>query len=128
MAASLEARVPLLDHRVVEFVVGLPDGLKVQGAAQKALLRRLVARYVPRSAHRSAPRAASQCPMSDWLRGPLKWMLDDYLLPRASAREGVFDPRVVRRVIHRFLRGQIGHARPWVLLVYQMWADKYQIA
>ncbi len=127
MAASLEARVPLLDHRVVEFVVGLPDGLKVQGAAQKALLRRLLARYVP-AALTDRPKSGFAVPMSDWLRGPLKWMLDDYLSPARVRQGGVFDPRVVRRVIDRFLRGQIGHARPWVLLVYQMWADKYQIA
>jgi asparagine synthase (glutamine-hydrolysing) len=66
--------------------------------------------------------------MSDWLRGPLKWMLDDYLSPARVRQGGVFDPEVVRRVVDRFLRGQIGHARPWVLLVYQMWSDKYQIA
>jgi asparagine synthase (glutamine-hydrolysing) len=127
MAASLEARVPLLDHRVVEFVVGLPEGIRIQGATHKVLLKRLLARYIP-AAIIDRPKSGFAVPLSDWLRGPLKWMLDDYLSTARVRQGGVFDPRVVRRVVDRFLRGQIGHARPWALLVYQMWSDKYQIA
>jgi asparagine synthase (glutamine-hydrolysing) len=127
MAASLEARVPLLDHRVVEFVIGLPDAAKIQGALQKVLLRRVLARYVP-PALTDRPKSGFSVPLSDWLRGPLKWMLDEYLSAARLRRAGLFDPRVVRRVVDRFLRGEIGHARPWVLLVYQLWSEKYGIA
>jgi len=124
MAASLEARVPLLDHRVVEFAVGLPDTMKIQGDAQKVLLRRVLARYVP-AALTDRPKSGFAVPLNDWLRGPLKWMLDEYLSGGRLRRAGVFDPHAVRRVVDRFLRGEIGHARPWTLLVYQLWSEKY---
>jgi asparagine synthase (glutamine-hydrolysing) len=127
MAASLEARVPLLDHRVVEFVVGLPEGAKIRGNTQKVLLRRLLAGYVPTTLT-DRPKSGFAVPLSEWLRGPLKWMLDEYLSPARLRKGGVFHPDVVRRVVDRFLGGHIGHARPWALLVYQLWSEKYRLA
>lgn len=126
MAVSLEARVPLLDHRVVEFLVGLPASVKVQGALQKILLRRVLARYVP-STLTDRPKRGFAVPLNEWLRGPLKWMLDEYLSPARLRPAGMFEPRAVQRVVARFMRGEIGHARPWALVVYQLWSEKYGV-
>jgi asparagine synthase (glutamine-hydrolysing) len=127
MAVSLEARVPLLDHRVVEFLVGLPHDAKTSRTLPKALLRRVLARYVPPELT-DRPKRGFAVPLNDWLRGPLKWMLDEYLSAARLGSTGLFDSREVRRVVERFLRGEIGHARPWVLLVYQLWSERYQVA
>jgi asparagine synthase (glutamine-hydrolysing) len=91
------------------------------------LLRRVLARYVP-PALTERPKSGFAIPLDDWLRGPLKWMLDEYLSVDRLRHMGRFEPRVVRRVVDRFLRGEIGHARPWTLLVYQLWSEKYGIA
>jgi len=124
MAVSLEARVPLLDHRVVELLIGLPDEMKVHDGTQKVLLRHVLARYVP-SHLTDRPKKGFGVPLDEWLRGPLKWMLDEYLAPSRLRNGGLFDPAAVQSVIARFLRGEIGHTRPWVLLVYQMWAQRF---
>ncbi len=127
MAVSLEARVPLLDHRVVEFMVGLPDNFRVEGGRRKALLRRVLAKYVP-SALIDRPKQGFGVPLDAWLRGPLRWMLDQDLSADRLRREGLFEPTAVRAVVDRFVRGDIGHDRVWVLLMYQMWAEKYRAA
>ena len=127
MAVSLEARVPLLDHRVVEFVLSLADEVRVPAGRPKALLRSVLSRYVP-DALVDRPKQGFAVPLDAWLRGPLRGLLTDYLASDRLRREGLFDPAVVETWVNRFLAGEIGHARVWVLLVYQMWAEKYRAA
>ena len=127
MAVSLEARVPLLDHRVVEFVLSLADEVRVPAGRPKALLRSVLSRYLP-DALVDRPKQGFGVPLDAWLRGPLRGLLTDYLAAGRLRREGLFDPQVVETWVDRFLAGEIGHARVWVLLVYQMWAEQYRAA
>lgn len=125
MAVSLEARVPLLDHRVVEFALGVPLGLKRRGGVSKFLLRQVLARYVPR-ALTDRPKRGFAVPLARWLRGDLRSIVEHHLLDRgAIAAGGVFDATVVEHATRRFLAGEATETRIWTLLAFQMWAERY---
>ena len=125
MAVSLEVRVPLLDHRVVEFTSKIPDSLKYRGGKGKYLLRRLLARYVPESLF-ERPKMGFGVPIEDWFRCELKEMLLDYLSPERLKREGLFDETLVERRIREHLSGQANHQyRLWALLIWEMWRERW---
>ena len=125
MAVGLEVRVPLLDHRVVEFTSTLPDGLKYKRGRGKYLLRRLLARYVPEELF-ERPKMGFGVPIEDWFRGELKEMLLDYLSPERLKREGLFDETLVERRIREHLSGQANHQyRLWALLMWEMWRERW---
>jgi asparagine synthase (glutamine-hydrolysing) len=121
MAASLELRVPLLDHRVIEFAWSLPDACRRDGRTSKAVLRRLLYRYVPREMV-DRPKQGFEIPLDDWLRGPLRnWMLD-LLDPSMLLREGLIDARAVSVLVadHLAGRGCNGSAL-WPVLMFEAW-------
>jgi asparagine synthase (glutamine-hydrolysing) len=125
MAVSLEARVPLLDQRVVEFALSLPLEYKCRDGVQKYLLKRLLAKYVPPRLF-ERPKQGFGVPLTDWLRDDLKYLLDEYLSQPRIEREGFFAWPVVKRVICEHLSGQRDHwSRLWALLCFAMWYEKY---
>lgn len=124
MAVSLEARVPILDHRVVEYAVGLPLGMKFTAKTSKRILREVLHRYVPRDLV-ERPKHGFGVPLDQWLRSDLKWLLDEYLNHSRLRRQGIFDPAQVRAAVERFLASGSSHSRVWTLLVFQMWLDRY---
>jgi asparagine synthase (glutamine-hydrolysing) len=121
MAASLEARAPLLDHRVVEFAASLPFDLKVRGGVGKWLLRELAYRYVPR-ALLDRPKVGFGAPIDAWLRGPLRDWAGDLLSAGSLARSGCIEAEPVRRLwqAHCEQRGNWG-APLWNVLMFQSW-------
>jgi len=127
MAAGLEARVPLLDHRVVEFAIGLPLSMKRRGNISKYLLRRVLDRYVPRNLV-ERPKQGFGVPLDSWLRGNLRSLLEEHLDPKQVESGGLFEPAVVRAQLDRFLAGRCGHSRVWSLLMFQMWWKQGQHA
>ena len=125
MAVSLEVRVPLLDHRVVEFTSKIPDSLKYRAGKGKYLLRRLLARYVPESLF-ERPKMGFGVPIEDWFRCELKEMLLDYLSAERLKREGLFDETLVEKRIREHLSGQTNHQyRLWALLMWEMWRERW---
>ena len=121
MAASLELRVPLLDHRVVEFAWRLPDACLRNGRIGKVVLRRLLYRYVPQEIV-DRPKQGFEIPVDDWLRGPLRdWMLD-LLDPHVLRREGLIDAGAVSTLVSDHLRGRgrNGFAL-WPVLMFECW-------
>ncbi|MBI5420543.1 MAG: asparagine synthase (glutamine-hydrolyzing) [Deltaproteobacteria bacterium] len=125
MAYSLEARVPLLDHRVVEFAARLPMGLKVRGGETKHLLRQVLYRLVPRKLL-ERPKMGFGIPVNRWLRHELRPLLDEYLSRDRIAREGYLRPEGVSRVVGEHLSGRRDHQyRLWALLVFGMWRERY---
>ena len=121
MAVALEARVPFLDHRVVEFAATLPLELKVRDGRGKWLLREVLRRYLdPRLTGR--PKQGFAIPIADWLRGPLREWAEDLLSPTALADSGVIDPDPVRRAWAAHLDGHRNYQyRLWVILTLQAW-------
>jgi asparagine synthase (glutamine-hydrolysing) len=121
MAVSLEARVPLLDHRLVEFALNLPPHLKLNRGQTKVILRRAMARRLPAEVL-NKPKQGFSIPIKHWLRGPLRPLMHDLLSPAAIGRHGYFQPATVARWMAEHLNGQANHShRLWGLMVFELW-------
>lgn len=121
MAVSLESRVPMLDHHVVEHAWRLPLALKVRNGRGKWILRQVLRRYVPdRLIER--PKKGFGVPVGQWLRGPLRPWAEDLIDQRRVREEGYLDPQRVRSEWNRHLQGDApSDDRIWPLLVFQQW-------
>ena len=123
MSESLETRVPLLDHRVVEFAWRVPLKMKIRNGTGKWLLRKLLAKHVPQELF-ERPKMGFAIPLDSWLRGPLRDWAEDLLSKKRLNEEGMFDASVIRRTWARHLEGKPGVAHQlWDILVYQSWAQ-----
>ena len=125
MAASVEGREPLLDHRVVEFAFSLPFMLRRGSLGSKHVLRRILYSHVPRGLI-ERPKQGFAPPMEAWLSGPMRPMLSEYLDPDRLSAQGLIDPRVVKPVLKRFDAGdQSVTQRLWLLLALQLWHARW---
>jgi asparagine synthase (glutamine-hydrolysing) len=125
MAASVEARVPLMDHTVVEFAARLPGSYHVRGMETKRLLKRLAERYVPHHAvHRR--KVGFTVPLTRWFVGPWARFVRQALLSDQSLERGYFRPDVVRRIVNDHLDQRVDREQGiWVLLAIEMWHRIY---
>jgi asparagine synthase (glutamine-hydrolysing) len=126
MAASLETRVPLLDHRIVEFALRLPLHQKMRDGQGKWILRQLVDRYVPR-ALMDRPKKGFGLPIHAWLRGPLRSWAEDLLAQDRLSHAGLIDPAPVRLLWEQHLAGlnDWGY-RLWPVLMFEAWREAGQ--
>jgi asparagine synthase (glutamine-hydrolysing) len=121
MAVSLETRVPLLDHRLVEFAWQVPVEYKVRGGRSKAILREVLAKYVP-PALTERPKMGFGVPVGRWLHGPLRDWAEDLLGERRLSEDGLLDVSTVRHMWqeHLSMRRDWEH-QLWAVLMYQAW-------
>jgi len=125
MAVSLEARVPLLDHRVVEFAWRVPLAARVRDGQAKWLLRQVLYRYVP-PALVERPKMGFGVPIGEWLRGPLRDWAEALLDARAMADQGFVDPRPVRDLWQAHLaREGDWEYMLWDVLMFQAWRQAW---
>lgn len=125
MAVSLEARVPLLDHRVVELVWSFPRAFRVKGGVGKRILRRILHRHVP-PALVERPKMGFGVPIGAWLRGPLRDWAESLLAERSLAAGGLVDPAPVRRLWAEHLSGRRdGGYLLWDVLMLESWRARW---
>lgn len=123
MAVSVEARVPLLDHRVVEFALRMPPTLKIRGDTGKFLLRQVLYRYVPKELFQR-PKMGFHLPLNTWLRGPLRDWAEDLLQPRRIREEGLLHIEPIRTKWEEHISGRrdrIDHL--WPVLMLRSWLE-----
>ncbi|MBW2629775.1 MAG: asparagine synthase (glutamine-hydrolyzing) [Deltaproteobacteria bacterium] len=121
MAVSLEGRVPLLDHHLVELAWRLPMSWKIKGRSQKWILRQVLARHVPTELF-DRPKTGFGVPIGQWLRGPLAEWAAELLDENAIEAEGIFDARTVAGTWKAHQAGHGNHEHQlWAVLMFQSW-------
>jgi len=121
MAVSLETRVPMLDHRVVEFAWSLPLNMRVRAGEGKWLMKQLLSRYVPR-ALTDRPKTGFGIPIDSWLRGPLREWAEELLDESRLRREGFINPAPVLEKWHAHVdAGRNWSYWLWDILMFQAW-------
>ena len=124
MTSSLETRVPMLDHRFVEFALGLPVDWNMQNGVGKQLLRQVLYRHVPRELV-DRPKRGFAVPLADWLRGELRSWAEALLDPVRLHREGFWNANILRRVWLAHLEGRVDYSfQLWGVLMFQAWLDE----
>jgi len=125
MAVALEARVPLIDHRVVEFAWRLPRSAKIRGGVSKWLLRQVLYRHVPQALV-ERPKMGFAVPLGEWLRGPLRDWAENLLSEARLKQAGLLDASHVRHVWQAHLSGQRNHEYMlWNVLMLESWRDRW---
>jgi asparagine synthase (glutamine-hydrolysing) len=123
MANSLETRVPLLDHRIVEFASSLPLSMKIHQGSGKWILREVLNRYVPRKLI-ERPKSGFGIPVGGWLKGPLQEWAEDLLSEQKLKDGGYFDVKQVRKVWGEHGSGKKNQQyQLWSVLMFQSWLD-----
>jgi asparagine synthase (glutamine-hydrolysing) len=121
MAVSLEARVPVLDHRVVEFAWRLPLHFKMRGGKTKWALRQVLYKYVPAELI-ERPKMGFSMPVDSWLLGPLRTWAEDLLTPESLGRHGFFCIQPVREKWNEHISGARNWQHLlWPVLMFQAW-------
>jgi asparagine synthase (glutamine-hydrolysing) len=124
MAASLEARSPFLDHRIVEFAWRLPTAVKVRAGKGKWLLRRVLSRYLPETLF-ERPKQGFNVPIGRWLAGPLRDWAQELLDAPRIRRDGFLDAARVQACWQEHLSGRNDRAGElWAILMVQAWLDE----
>ncbi|GAB2652128.1 asparagine synthase (glutamine-hydrolyzing) [Vibrio panuliri] len=126
MSVSLETRVPMLDHQLVEFAWRLPISIKLKDGVTKWPLRELLYRYVPKELI-DRPKMGFSLPLDDWLRGPLKEWADSLLHPARLKDEGYLNEKLVSDIWLQHLSGKQNHTKKlWCVLMFQQWLENEQ--
>lgn len=125
MAASIESRVPFLDHKLVEFTSSLPERLKLRGGTTKYILRESMKGFLP-DAILNRSKMGFPVPIGAWFRGAYANVLDEYVLSDRAAQRGLFNSEFVRKLVEQHQRGQANHSeRLWSLVNLEMWFRRF---
>lgn len=124
MAASIESRVPFLDHKLMEYSARLPDGAKLRGQVTKLVLRRAMKGVLPEKILNRS-KMGFPVPFGKWLRGEYKNLIDEVILSERAISRGIFVPDEVRKIADRHLKGEDHSERLWSLLNFELWQRRF---
>jgi asparagine synthase (glutamine-hydrolysing) len=124
MAASIESRVPFLDHKLVEFAARLPVKMKLRGLTTKYILRQAMRNRLPKQIL-SRRKMGFPVPIGAWLRGPYRHLVDEYLLNPRTLERGIFDADYVQNLVARHMKGENHDERLWALLNFEIWQRRF---
>ncbi|MGH7415888.1 MAG: asparagine synthase (glutamine-hydrolyzing) [Candidatus Rokuibacteriota bacterium] len=125
MAVSLETRVPLLDHVLMEYVATMPSSMKLRGSTGKYILKRTMAASLPAEVL-DRGKMGFGVPLGQWFRHELRAMAWDVLLSKASRERGIFQPAEVERLLRAHDSGRRDcSARLWALLCFELWMREW---
>jgi asparagine synthase (glutamine-hydrolysing) len=125
MAASVESRVPFLDHKLVEFTSSLPERLKLRRWTTKYVLRQSMKNVLP-AAILERPKMGFPVPLGSWFRGAYASVLDEYVLSSRARERGIFNAEFVRSLVEQHRRGEANHSeRLWALVNLEMWHRRF---
>jgi asparagine synthase (glutamine-hydrolysing) len=125
MAIALEARVPLLDHRVIELAWQLPHSLKIRNGVTKWISRQVLYRHVPRQLI-ERPKMGFGVPLGDWLKGPLRDWAENLISEKRLGESGLLDAQIVRRRWQEHLSGQRNwQYLLWDVLMFEAWRERW---
>ena len=123
MGVSLETRVPLLDHRVVDLAWKLPLHMKIRNGQGKWLLRELLFKHVPKKLV-DRPKQGFGLPVASWLRGPLREWVEELIDESRLKKEGYFHPQPIRIAWNEHLKGKNRQNQLWGVLMFQAWLEE----
>ncbi|HEX5128764.1 MAG TPA: asparagine synthase (glutamine-hydrolyzing) [Usitatibacter sp.] len=125
MAASIESRVPFLDHELAGFVSSLPDHCRVNGMKTKWILRQAGRNLIPTSIL-ERPKVGFRVPVNEWFRGPMKDYLRGHLLSEESRTRDYYDPKALSATVEEHIAGRHNHEKLlWSLLNLEIWHRQY---
>lgn len=124
MAASIESRVPFLDHRLVEFSARMPREMKLRGGTTKWILREAMAGVLPQEIL-TRPKMGFPVPLGKWLRTTHRHIVDEYVLGTRAAQRGIFDREYVASLAARHIAGENADEKLWALINFEVWARTF---
>lgn len=123
MASSIEARVPFIDHRIIEYSWRIPYSLKFRNGKTKWILRKILKNYVPEELT-ERPKMGFGIPLNDWLRGPLREWAENLLNEKKLLDEGYFNPKIIRKKWDDYISNKNKSLYDlWNVLMFQSWRD-----
>ena len=126
MAHSLEARVPLLDHRLVELCFSLPADELIRGGETKSVLRRALGDLLPETVRARRDKLGFVTPEAEWLRGPLGDLAGEVFASQRFRERGFVDPAAARRRLERHRKGELSAGMElWRALNLELWAQAF---
>lgn len=124
MAASIESRVPFLDHKLVEFTARLPERMKIRGWTTKFILRESMKGVLP-DAIIARRKMGFPVPIGEWFRSEFRHVVDEYVLGDRALSRGVFEPAFVRKLVQQHQAGANHAERLWALVNFEMWLRQF---
>jgi len=124
MAASIESRVPFLDHKLVEFATHLPEAMKLRGWTTKYVLRRAMRDVLPREIL-TRKKMGFPVPIENWFRGSFRKIIDEYVLSERALDRGIFNAPYVHELAARHAAGENHAERLWMLVNFEIWQRNF---
>ena len=124
MAASIESRVPFLDHKLIEFSAQMPDNLKLRGNRTKFVLREAMNGILPEKIL-TRGKMGFPVPIGKWFRGEYAPLIDEFVTSERALARGIFEADFVRNLVKRHAQGENHDERLWALLNFEMWQRRF---